>query len=78
MQVINALSRISIRETEVLSLISQGRTAVEIASELFISPHTVVSHKRNLLVKLDATNQASLVRRGFELGYLSASISANY
>ena len=77
MQVINAFSRISNRETEVLSLISQGRTAVEIASELFISTHTVHSHKKNLLAKLDATNQASLVRRGFELGFLSVSIGAN-
>lgn len=77
MQVINAFNRISLRETEILSLISHGKTALEIASELFISHHTVISHKKNLLMKLEATNQASLVRRGFELGYLTGAVACN-
>lgn len=78
MQVVDTIKKISDRETEVLGLISHGLTALEIATELFISPHTVISHKKHLLVKLDATNQASLVRKGFELGYLTASINSNY
>jgi len=77
MQVINAFNKISFRENEILSLISHGKTAVQIASELFISHHTVISHKKNLLMKLEATNQASLVRRGFELGYLTGAVARN-
>jgi len=61
---------ITAREREVLSLISYEYTSKEIASSLFLSTHTVDSHKKNLKVKLDVKNTAGLVRRGFELGIL--------
>lgn len=61
---------ISSREAEILSLISTEKTAREIALELFISQHTVVSHRKNLMVKLNAKNVAGLVRTGFETGIL--------
>ena len=62
---------ISKRETEVLKLVAFELTTNEIASRLFISPHTAISHRKNLLLKLDVKNSAGLVRRAFELGILS-------
>lgn len=62
---------LSDREKEVLYLIAYENTAKQIASKLFISSHTVISHKQNLMTKLSAKNSAGLVRRGFELGLIS-------
>ena len=62
---------ISKREKEVLHLIAREHSAPEIANLLYLSIHTVVSHRKNLLKKLKVRNAAGMVRRGFELGYLS-------
>lgn len=61
------------RETEVLVLIAKEYTNQEIADRLFISPHTVVSHRRNLLQKLNAKNSAGLVHHAARLGLLRHS-----
>lgn len=52
---------ISKRELEVLRLIAQGMTNQDIADKLFISPLTVDSHRKNLIMKLGAKNTASLI-----------------
>lgn len=62
--------KISHREIQILSLISGELTAKEIATELYISTHTVISHRKNLMTKLSAKNVAGMVRRGFETGLL--------
>ena len=62
---------ISKREHEVLRLVAHEMTAKEIAAELFISNHTAISHRKNLMEKLEVKNTAGLVRRAFELGFLS-------
>jgi len=67
----------TIRELQILELISLEHSAKEIASILFISRHTVIAHKKNLLLKLRSRNAAGLVRKGFELGYLSYQMSEN-
>ncbi len=60
---INAqLPAISTRETEVLKLIADGLTNAQIASQLFISLHTVESHRKNLLIKFEANNTATLIK----------------
>jgi len=59
------------REQEVLMNISLGYTTKEIAAKLYISDHTIVSHKKNLLEKLSAANSPELVRKGFVMGFLS-------
>ena len=50
------------REREILQLIAEEYTNPEIAEKLFISPRTVDTHRRNLILKLNAKNTAGLVR----------------
>ncbi|RJQ76539.1 DNA-binding response regulator [Pseudonocardiaceae bacterium YIM PH 21723] len=46
---------LSRREMEVLSLVATGRTNIQIANSLQISPKTVAKHVENLMSKMDAT-----------------------
>jgi DNA-binding NarL/FixJ family response regulator len=49
------------REKEVLNLIAEGYTNHQIADKLFISPHTIDSHRKNLLNKFEVKNTAALI-----------------
>lgn len=53
---------LSSREKEVLQLIADGMTNPQIANKLFISLHTVDSHRKNLLTKFAVNNTASLIK----------------
>jgi len=61
------------REKEILGLIADELTTKEIASQLYISADTVQTHRRNLLLKLEARNTAGLIRRAFENRFLELS-----
>ena len=50
------------REKEVLILISDGLTNHQIAEKLFVSVLTVDSHRKNLLMKFEVNNTASLIK----------------
>jgi DNA-binding NarL/FixJ family response regulator len=45
------------REVEILKLLATGKHNIEIAKELFISPHTVRNHISNILAKLQISNR---------------------
>ena len=62
---------LSEREREVLELIAAGSTNREIASELYLSPHTVKEHTSALYRKLGARNRAEAVQRAQRIGLLS-------
>ncbi|KAA3637746.1 MAG: DNA-binding response regulator [Bacteroidetes bacterium] len=64
------IQKLTRREKEILRLIIEEKTTEDIAAELFISPTTVISHRKNLLRKLNAKNTAGLVRKVFEFGLL--------
>ena len=64
------LPNLTVREVEVLGLISLEYTSKEIASILCISNHTALSHRKNLIEKLGVRNTAGLIRKSFEMGYL--------
>jgi DNA-binding NarL/FixJ family response regulator len=49
------------REIEVLQLICEQKTNLEIGEMLFISPRTVEGHRNNLLLKTGSKNSAGLV-----------------
>lgn len=54
------------REAEVLKLICKEKNTREIADQLFISLHTVETHRANLLQKTGARNIAGLVKWAIE------------
>ena len=56
------------REREVLALMSSGATNREIASRLFLSPHTVKEHTSAIYRKLGVRNRAEAVQRAQRLG----------
>ena len=59
---------LSDRELEVLTLIIEEHTSKEIAEKLFLSEHTVESHRANLFYKFDAKNLAGLVIKAVRAG----------
>jgi DNA-binding NarL/FixJ family response regulator len=63
------------REREVATLIAQGKTNGEIASELVVSKRTVEKHSANILSKLGLTSRAQLVRWAIDHGLTQASMS---
>lgn len=65
------------REHEVLHLTAHEFTAREIAHKLFISTHTVISHRKNLYQKLGAKNPAGMIRAAFEMGILNTALNQN-
>jgi two-component system nitrate/nitrite response regulator NarL len=56
------------REKDVLRLIVQELTSHEIADKLFISFHTVETHRKNLISKLQVKNIAGLVKYAVQNG----------
>ena len=58
---------ISPREKQVLRLISDGYSSKQIADMLYISNHTAISHRKNLIEKFKVKNTAHLVKRAHEL-----------
>jgi len=67
---------ITSRELQILRMIAYEANMREIAEQLFISHHTVISHRKRIIQKLKAKNTAGLIRRAFELGILTVSSSA--
>ncbi len=63
-----AAARLSSREREVLTLMASGATNPEIATSLFLSPHTVKEHTRSIYRKLEVRNRTEAVRRAERLG----------
>jgi DNA-binding NarL/FixJ family response regulator len=60
----------TMREIEVLQLISDGLVNREIGQRLFLSEETVKSHVRHLLAKLQARSRAHAVAIGFRRGLI--------
>lgn len=54
------LSALSKRERDIIRTIAQGKANKEIADELFISVHTVATHRRNICSKLGIHSSAGL------------------
>jgi len=66
------------REQEILTLLSKGLTAKEIATDLFISVHTVESHRRNLVHKLEARNTVHMVIKAIRMGVVHDTCDEQY
>ena len=53
---------LSLREKEVIRLISEGKSSFEIADQLFLSIHTVNNHRKNILHKLEINSLSLLIK----------------
>jgi DNA-binding NarL/FixJ family response regulator len=58
------------RELEILKLLSEELTSEQIAEKLFISFHTVESHRKNMLMKGGVKNTAGLIRNAINGGLI--------
>ena len=61
---------LSKREFEVLQLVAQGLTTAAISEKLFVAPSTIVSHRKNIMQKLEVKNVAEMIRTSTEMGLL--------
>ncbi|HSF81743.1 MAG TPA: response regulator transcription factor [Anaerolineales bacterium] len=60
------------REKEVMELLADGLSNEEIATRLYISPHTVARHRENIMHKLNLHRRADLVRYAIRKGMIEA------
>jgi len=58
--VLDEQSALSAREKEIITCVVKGMTNKEIAQDLFLSTHTVISHRRNIARKLEIHSTAGL------------------
>ena len=59
---------LTVREVEVLRLLSAGLMNAEIAAHLVVSPTTINAHLRNIYNKLDVNSRSAAARFAFENG----------
>jgi DNA-binding NarL/FixJ family response regulator len=59
------------RQREVLQLVAEGRSAKEIAAQLYISVKTVEFHKKHLMEELNLRTSAELIRYAVEKGFVA-------
>lgn len=65
---LNTIPKLTRREKEILQEASLGLTTIQIADKLCISPHTVESHRKNLIAKFKTTNISTAVKLAMEYG----------
>ena len=65
---IEAMSRLTDREQEILRLIFEGRCSSEVAQTLCVSKRTVDFHLARAYVKLGVSNRFQAFKRAVELG----------
>ena len=57
------------RENDIITLLGQGKSVDKIANILFISKHTVNTHKKNIFKKSQCRNSAELVVKCLREGF---------
>ena len=62
-------------ERRVLDLLLDGLTVSQVARELWLSPNTVKTHRRNIYRKLGATTREEMIERAGEAGILQPATS---
>jgi len=58
----NQQSPLSKRETQILEMVSEGKSRSQIANDLFIDSETVKTHIKNVYVKLDVSSKADAIK----------------
>ena len=67
---VSSVFELTKREKEILQLISDGNVSKQIAEKLYISVHTVNTHRQNILEKMSVTNTAEAIRLASRMGIL--------
>jgi len=67
---------LSARELGVLEELAMGTSTEDIASKFHVSPHTVRTHIKNILRKLDARTRAHAVAIAFSEDAINPDVSA--
>ncbi len=65
------LSKLSTREREILQLVVEGKSSIEIAQTLFISPKTVETYRSRLMQKLGINDLPGLIKFAIQHGITS-------
>jgi DNA-binding NarL/FixJ family response regulator len=73
-----ALTFLTAREREVLTLIGRGLSNGEIAEQLFIGAATTKTHVSRILAKLNARDRAQLVVTAYETGLVTLGSDGNH
>lgn len=63
---------LSQREVEIVELISKGFTNSRIAEKLFLSVHTISTHRKNILKKLGVNKSSELVMYAIKTGIIES------
>mgnify|MGYP000719106934 FL=1 len=64
---------LSERENEIITLIAEGQTNEQIAELLFLSKHTINTHRKNIMQKLGINNTSGIVLFAVKEGIVSAN-----
>lgn len=64
------IPKITRREKEIMVLVSKGLTTGQIAEQLFISTHTVESHRKNLMDKFDVNTMTAVIKFATQFGLI--------
>jgi DNA-binding NarL/FixJ family response regulator len=57
---ITRIKKLSAREQEVLKLLVEGRSNIEIAAALHLSPHTIKTHVRSIMNKFGVSDRVQV------------------
>jgi DNA-binding NarL/FixJ family response regulator len=68
-----ALSELTEREREIMTLVAHGLSNADIAAQLYLSPLTVKTHVSRAMLKLHARDRAQLVVIAYQTGLVSPS-----
>ena len=65
-------TKLTRRELQVLKMIATGNKTNQIAEDLFLSVHTINSHRKNILKKLNMKSPTELVAYAFQNGLVKS------
>ncbi len=69
----NSAPLLTLRESEVLSLLAAGHTSHEVADRLFVSENTIEYHRKQILRRLGARNNVQAIAIAMQKGLMPPS-----
>jgi DNA-binding NarL/FixJ family response regulator len=73
-EIVGPFDRLTLRQREVLQLVSEGNTTKEIARKLSLSVKTVEMHRTQLMTALDIHDVTGLVRYAIRIGLIRPDV----